>query len=345
MSKRTDTIRALFTKSPEAKGAGGMLSADNMPLEGQRRPAGAVNAIRGTFSDIERENESLRSAAAAGERIVEIAARLIDPSPFPDRFQDDGDPSFEALKASISERGQEVPVLLRPHPAAAGRYQTAFGHRRIRALAALGRPVRALVRELSDDDLAAAQGVENAARADLSFIERAVFAMRLEEAGRSRAVIQQALAIDRAETSKLIAVARGIPPGIAAAIGRAPRAGRPRWQELAEALKSAAALKRVQGVAAQLQFKERDSGSRFLAVLAAAKRSPEAATERKPVKMAIKAQSGETIARITDGGGISRIEIDRIPNAAFADFVAEELPALYARFSESASPSARGRRS
>jgi ParB family chromosome partitioning protein len=72
---------------------------------------------------------------------------------------------------------------LRAHSTAPGRYQTAFGHRRVRAARVLARPVKAIVRTLSDDELIIAQGVENSAREDLSFIERAVFALRLENAG------------------------------------------------------------------------------------------------------------------------------------------------------------------
>ena len=45
----------------------------------------------------------------------------------------DVDAAFEALKQSIGERGQEIPVLLRAHASAPGRFQAAFGHRRIRA--------------------------------------------------------------------------------------------------------------------------------------------------------------------------------------------------------------------
>ena len=46
------------------------------------------------------------------------------------------------------------------------------------------------------------------AREDLTFIERAVFAMHLEDAGHDRSVVQEALSIDRAEASKLVSVAR-----------------------------------------------------------------------------------------------------------------------------------------
>ncbi|MCA3564345.1 MAG: plasmid partitioning protein RepB [Methylocystis sp.] len=328
MSKRTDAIRSMFTQAPETKA----LSPDNPAAESPRRTAGAVNSIRSTFSDIERENEALRAAVGNAERIVEIEASLIDPSPFPDRFADDGGPSFAQLRASLAERGQEVPVLLRPHPTAAGRYQTAFGHRRIRALRELGRPVRALVRTLSDDDLAAAQGVENAARADLSFIERAVFALRLEEAGRPRLVVQQALAIDKAEASKLIAVARSIPMPVITAIGKAGRAGRPRWQALAEALGHPEALARVQAFAAEPAFAALDSDSRFVAAFEAARRPDVAAAIRQPIRTDIRSGSGEVIAKLIDAPGASQITIDRREHGAFADFVAQQLPDLFERF-------------
>jgi ParB family chromosome partitioning protein len=331
MSKRTDTIRSLFTQAPETKG----LSSDNPLDDGQRRTAGAVNSIRSTFADIERENETLRAAVGKGETIVEIDPLLIDPSPFPDRFADDGGPSFAQLKASIADRGQEIPVLVRPHPTVSGRYQTAFGHRRIRALAELGRPVRTLVRTLSDDDLAAAQGIENSARADLSFIERAVFALRLEEAGRPRSVIQQALAIDKAEASKLIGVARTIPISVVTAIGKAARTGRPRWQALADAIRVPDALSRVQDVVADPSFASLDSDSRFLAALEAARRSSAVAAMRQPVRTDIKSMNGTVIAKLVDGSSASQIVIDRRDHGAFADFVAQELPGLFERFTQS----------
>ena len=45
--------------------------------------------------------------------IAEIDPMLIDPSPLADRFRDHDESSFEALKQSIADRGQEVPVLVR----------------------------------------------------------------------------------------------------------------------------------------------------------------------------------------------------------------------------------------
>ena len=52
--------------------------------------------------------------------MVEIDPSLIDPSPLADRFRDDDDSSFEALKQSIAQRGQEVPILIREHPEVKG---------------------------------------------------------------------------------------------------------------------------------------------------------------------------------------------------------------------------------
>ena len=87
---------------------------------------------------------------------------------------------------AIRITGQQVPILVRPHPEIEGRYQIAYGHRRARAARELGRPVRAVVRQMSDAELVVAQGQENSARRDLSFIERALYAAKLERAGFDR---------------------------------------------------------------------------------------------------------------------------------------------------------------
>ncbi|BBU63868.1 plasmid partitioning protein RepB (plasmid) [Methylosinus sp. C49] len=321
MSKRTDTIRSLFAQPPAP-----MLSADNN-LEPRRVAAGAVRSMKETFSDIERENETLRARIAAGEQVVEIDPGSIDPSPFADRFPQEQDASFEALKQSIADRGQEIPVLLRVSPAAPDRYQTAFGHRRIRAALQLGRPVRAIIRALGDDDLVIAQGVENSAREDLSFIERAVFAWRLEGAGRSRSVIQQALAIDRAEASKLISVAKAVPEDIVRAIGKAPRIGRGRWQEFAELLRDAPALKRSRAATALPGFSALDGDARFARALAAAKR---AEAEQRPARpfIEIKNSAGQSIAEIRASERDVRVTLAKAEGSAFARFLAARLPEL-----------------
>jgi ParB family chromosome partitioning protein len=284
--------------------------------------------MKESFSAAERENEELRAKLSTAVVVQDIDPNLVDPSPIADRFREHDDAGFEALRASISQRGQEVPVLLRPHPEAEGRYQSAYGHRRIRAARELGIPVKAVVRNLTDEDLVVAQGVENSARQDLSFIERAVFAARLEGAGYERTTIQEALSVDRAEVSKLIAVAKALPADIIEAIGRAPKVGRPRWQALADALATPAAMKAARAVVKKDGFSEKDSDARFLTVLSAATKKPD---ESKPTKRVISA-SGRKVAQVTTGDRDLKIVIDKKFDAAFVEFLVEQLPILAAAF-------------
>jgi ParB family chromosome partitioning protein len=328
MNKRTDRIRSLFAQPPQP-----VLSADNTRGETARVPAGAVKAVKENFSQVERENEALRQELSERSVVREIDPGLIEPSPVADRFVSATDRAYEELRASIRDHGQEVPVLLRPHPARPGHFQISYGHRRVRAARDLGVRVRAIVRELSDDQLVVAQGLENAAREDLSFIERALFAERLEAQGFARTVIQQALAIDRAEASKLIAVARAIPSDIVQSIGKAPRVGRGRWQELAEVLADAACLARGRGAIRGEGFDALPSDQRFVAVLARVRR---AETGPMPGPQAIVARDGRTIARLrrTQRGAV--FSLDPALDADFGAFLQERLPALYEEFGATA---------
>lgn len=326
MSKRTDSIRSLFTQPPSP-----VLSADNNQVEPRRVAAGAVRSMKETFSDIERENEALRARLAEGERVVQIDPDLIDPSPFADRFAQEDDASFETLKQSIAERGQEIPVLLRASAADPGRYQTAFGHRRVRAARLLGRTVQAIIRALSDDELVIAQGLENSAREDLSFIERAVFALRLEASGRSRSIIQQALAIDRAEASKLISVAKSVPGDLILSIGRAPKIGRGRWQEFAESLRDGAALKRVHAIATTPAFLKADGDHRFTLALNAAKQQS-LGKPPAPEVIEIRDATGQAIAEIRASQRDVKVTVASSTGGAFAQFLTARLPTLFEEF-------------
>jgi ParB family chromosome partitioning protein len=326
VSKRSDTIRSLFAQPPSP-----LLSADNNPPVQRRVAAGAVRAMKETFSDVERENEILRAQITAGEHVIEIDPGLIDPSPFADRFEQEDDSSFEALKQSIAERGQEIPILLRAHNAALGRYQIAFGHRRVRAARALGRPVRAIVRALSDDELIIAQGLENSAREDLSFIERAVFALRLEAAGRNRVVIQQALAIDRAETSKLISVAKAVPSDLILAIGKAPKIGRGRWQEFADALQDKAALKRAQAAAALPAFAKARGDERFARAFNAAKTRQMPKPDGRQL-IEVKDATGRALAEVRASERDVKVTQAEQTGSAFARLLSLRLPKLLEEF-------------
>lgn len=331
MSKRTQSIRSMFAGKGDdgAPSTGSPDVPSAVPLT--RVTSGAVKSLKDTFSGVERDYQALREQLATGTVAVEIDPARVDPSPFADRFSEQDPASFETLKASIAERGQEIPILVREHPTHPGRYQSAYGHRRVRALKDLGRPVRAYVRALTDEELVLAQGIENSSREDLSFIERAVFALKLETAGFQRSVIQSALTIDRAEASKLIAVAKSVPSDIIDGIGRAPRIGRGRWQSFADMLQDEDATARVRQALTTDKIRRLPTDERFAAVLAigAAREDDDGAD--KDAVIATTA-SGREIARLVTAGAKVRIVIDAKRDAAFADFVMRRLPDLYADF-------------
>jgi ParB family chromosome partitioning protein len=328
MNKRMDAIRSAINSHQSD-----VLSGDNKPAPLPRVSSGSVRSMKESFSDVERENSELRERLNSVAAVQEVDPDLIDPSPIADRFNDTEDADFKALKASIQERGQEVPVLLRVHPNDPGRYQSAYGHRRIRAARELGLSVKAVIRPLTDQDLVLAQGIENSARQDLSFIERAVFAARLKDEGYESSVVQSALSIDRAEASKLLAVARAIPPDIIEAIGKAPKAGRPRWLALAEILKtSKPAVKAVRTAINSPDFSSRPSDKRFVKVFNAATVAPGDKETAKAGPQAVLSHSGKKIAQVRQSGQDLKISLDQGLDAAFASFLVERLPDLFASF-------------
>ncbi len=182
---------------------------------------------------------------AVGQQIADLKARAVielDPNQIrggglEDRLSDD-DVEDVRLRASIQTYGQQVPVLVRPHPREDGAYQIVYGRRRVLAAIDLGLKVKALVRDLDDQALVLAQGQENTARRDLSFIEKAHFARQLRDGGYDRKVIGDAINVDASEISRFFSVADRIPVGALRSIGSAPGIGRARWMKLADAMEA-----------------------------------------------------------------------------------------------------------
>lgn len=207
-----------------------------------------------------------------------------------------------------------MPILVRAHPTKASHYQVAYGHRRLRAAADLGRPVKAIVRSLSDEQVILAQGQENGPHADLSFIERALFARRLEEHGFDRDTIAKALSVDKPEISRLLQVADGVPSEIILAIGPAPKVGRPRWLAFAERLKDSATTNRIEKELQAADFPEDETDKRFERLWTAM-----ASAEKKTKDIqAVRTQKGLPLASIDRTARGSKITVT---STEFADFL------------------------
>ncbi|WP_320188451.1 plasmid partitioning protein RepB (plasmid) [Agrobacterium rosae] len=292
------------------------------------RPTGAVRAMNLSLGKLGEEAaaaKSLRESLASGQKVVEIDPSLVEMSFIRDRIPVEIDIELEALKLSIRESGQQVPILVRPHPSKANTYQAAYGHRRLRASLDLEISVKAIVRHLTDEELVLAQGQENGARVDLSYIERALFAHRMQEHGFDRDTIAKALATDKPETSRLLQVAQTIDPEIILAIGPAPRVGRPRWLALAEKLKDDTAVNRARTEVASSTFLVEDTNRRF---------------ERLWKSLGDKALQKESIETVRTKKGLPIASVFRVKKAvkitvtspAFADYLLEKMPDLVVAF-------------
>lgn len=210
---------------------------------------------------------SLQSSLAKLQEnaVQEIDPDLIDDAGYEDRLGVD-ETADARLRENIQVYGQQVPVLLRPHPEAKGRYEIVYGRRRLRALRALGLYIKALVRQLDDHALVIAQGQENNARQDLTFIERAAFAAQLEEAGYDRPTIASALSTDEPMVSRFLKIGRTFDLPLLRQIGSAPGVGRDRWMVLAQAFAQPEIPGRLARLLEQPDVLALDSNGRFDAV-------------------------------------------------------------------------------
>jgi len=219
----------------------------------QSSALGAISQSLGGISEKVKRAEEIEQKLMEGQVIVDLEPAVIDNSFVPDRMEatEEQDAAFREL---IRQHGQNVPILVRPKPGDTERYEVAFGHRRLRAARELGIKVRAVVRSLTDEQLVIAQGQENSGRTDLTFIERARFAARLEDRKFSREI---------AALSRLIAIATRVPAAVIDAIGPAPAFGRVRWQELTDLLEREGNRARALEMVKAPTFSALDTDKRF----------------------------------------------------------------------------------
>ncbi|MBX5134044.1 plasmid partitioning protein RepB [Rhizobium lentis] len=319
MSRR-DRLKGLFDDTAQE------LAAANYEEPSSRGSAGPVRTMALTLGRMEEESRAMQEALLSGERIVELDPDLIDSSFVRDRLADQPLDLEDELVQSIADNGQEVPILVRRHPEVGERYQIAYGHRRLQAVKLLGRKVQAIVRQLDDTDVVIAQGIENSARRNLSYIERAVFALNLELKGFERPVIMKALSTDKTELSKLLSVAKAIPAEIIRSVGAAPGIGRRKWMALAQDWNGTAAPRLAKLIASD-GFRAEESDRRFellVAELARKEAKPE------PSEYAWKPKNGGKIAgRIRRAGNSFTIALKTGDAPDFGAYISRRLDELY----------------
>lgn len=223
---RKDLLKGLMD-TPDADQVENAPALDTAPEPARVDPArprytkGAIGAVSQSIADLKSRS------------VTEIDPNLIDAAGLQDRLEYSEDEN-QALMHSIKTYGQQVPILVRPNPENPDRFQIVFGRRRVFATRDLGIKVKAMIRDLDDTELVMAQGQENTARKDLSFIEKANFARQMADAGYERKVICDAIHIDKTLISRMLSVAERVPIEVIEAIGAAHGIGRDRWLALAD---------------------------------------------------------------------------------------------------------------
>jgi ParB family chromosome partitioning protein len=177
-----------------------------------------------------------------------------------------------------------------------------------------------------------AQGQENSARANLSFIERAVFAGALSRLhyDNDNHIIMTALSLDRATLSKMLAVT-SIPPEILNSVGAAKTIGRDRWYELKMLLEKRSNLDRAMELIATRQFAEKSSDERFNSLMSHLKQVKRTGgkTQEKSWSLADKSVSVTT----KHAGKVFSMALKSKDAAAFGDYLSDNLERLYEAFS------------
>jgi ParB family chromosome partitioning protein len=185
--------------------------------------APALGALQGSLAAIREIDPDLIDDWGPTDRLDEFTAVNSD---------DDG-AGFDALKNSIRDGGQQVPILVRKAKSE-GRYEAIYGRRRLRACRELGIKVRSNVQDIDDQTALLAKGLENAARRNLSFYEKARFAEAILEAGHATPTVRQVLSLSASGLSHLMKVTQNVPVKVGDLVGAAPKSGRPKWTALAE---------------------------------------------------------------------------------------------------------------
>lgn len=330
MIKRKDALKDFLTPITPA----GFSAENPMPRQRPQVASGALQSMNDAISGLTHEADELRKVLFEGQAIVEIDPLDIDASFIKDRLDDFAGEDFASLLDSIRENGQAVPVLVRPHPEQLGRYQLAFGHRRVEAIRQLGLKAKAFVRNLTDDELVVAQGNENLERKDLSFIEKAFFALRLEERGVKRSVIMATFGTSsKGVLSEMITLVRKLPDELVMAIGAAPGIGRPKWDALSAILDSGAATD-WRSIVRKPDFKSLSSPDRFERVFRELQQKPARKGGDDPRSWAPEDRSASVSLTGTPKKASLTFKADY--GLEFAGFISERLDDLYEAFRASA---------
>ena len=316
-----------------------IMDSDGKPAES---PVALDYTIKGASRSIISSIDEMAAHAdklLEGETIVEIDPDLVDESFAKDRVnidKSDYETDYRQVLDSIRQSGQNTPALIRPHPNSSGRYMLVFGRLRHRAAKELGIKLRAVVKKMSDREHVIAQGQENNARANTSFIEKALFAADIirNNYDTDNSTALAAIGVDKPTLSKMLSVA-SLEPKLIEAIGRAKGIGRDRWYELKLLLDKPGNIEIALGVAEDVGVSELSSEEKFERVTTALKATKGKRPQKQQVDEKTWSLSKNAVKVSTRGAGRSfTLALKSKDATSFGVFVSRRLERLYDEFLE-----------
>ena len=316
-----------------------IMDSDGKPAES---PVALDYTVKGASRSIITSIDEMAAHAdklLEGETIVEIDPDLVDESFAKDRVnidKSDYETDYRQVLDSIRQSGQNTPALIRPHPNSSGRYMLVFGRLRHRAAKELGIKLRAVVKKMSDREHVIAQGQENNARANTSFIEQALFAADIirNNYDTDNSTALAAIGVDKPTLSKMLSVA-SLEPKLIEAIGRAKGIGRDRWYELKLLLDKPGNIEIALGVAEDVGVSELSSEEKFERVTTALKATKGKRPQKQQVDEKTWSLSKNAVKVSTRGAGRSfTLALKSKDATSFGAFVSRRLERLYDEFLE-----------
>jgi ParB family transcriptional regulator, chromosome partitioning protein len=145
------------------------------------------------------------AAPAAQGGVARVAVELLRPNPDQPRRRF-AEADLEELAASLREKGVLQPLIVRPHPEAAGHYEIVAGERRWRAAQrAQLHELPVIVREFTDTEVLEVAIIENVQRADLNPLEEAQgYRQLMDRFGHTQEKLAEALGKSRSHIANLL---------------------------------------------------------------------------------------------------------------------------------------------
>lgn len=310
------------------------ISTDKSPVKPGYAMTGAAKTVVRSIEDMAENTKRLME----GEVIVELDPRSLDVSFVADRLSDKGE-EYQELKQAIQESGQSTPILVRPSSTDSQRYMVVFGHRRLKVAQELGIPVKAVVKKLDDIASVIAQGQENSARSNLSFIERAYFAHNLLTSGMTKDVVRSSLAIDEAMLSKMLGVVEVVPAPVIKALGASKKIGRDKWLSLRQLLLVPALLRVATDYAGTTEFLELAEDKKFDDLHEYLKRYKVKSAAKKPnaVSSGKEWSSSDSSLNFVMNAKSKKvaIELSNVEAKPFSDWLSSRMDRLYDEYIQS----------